>query len=80
MKKLNITTGCNYKVTNKQTKQVHILNAQEAADFAFKNDFKNYKFEEVKQGILYNIPEIALWCMLFVLTFASFALHLKLNY
>jgi|TARA_R100001443_G_scaffold104723_1_gene113477 hypothetical protein len=81
MKKLQIITGCDYKVTNKLTKQVHLFNAQELANFVFKNDFKKYHIQELgKETLLDKTPEFVLWIMFIVLGFSSFCLYLQLNY
>tara|TARA_R100000655_G_scaffold36699_1_gene71125 strand:+ start:59 stop:304 length:246 start_codon:yes stop_codon:yes gene_type:complete len=81
MKKLQIITGCDYKVTNKLTKQVHLFNAQELANFVFKNDFKKYHIQELgNKTLLDKTPEFVLWIMFIVLGFSSFCLYLQLNY
>lgn len=81
MKKLQIITGCDYKVTNKLTKQVHLFNAQELANFVFKNDFKKYHIQELtNKTLLDKTPEFVLWILFIVLGFSSFCLYLQLNY
>ena len=47
MEKINIKSGKNYRMINKETKQVHVLNAQEVANFVFRNSYDNYKIEEI---------------------------------
>ena len=80
MENLNITTGSQYKVTNKLTKAVHIMNAQELATFVFKNDYKKYKIEDTEKRFIDRIPSWLLYTSLIILTVASVLLHIQLNY
>lgn len=80
MKTLNITTGADYKVTNKLTKSVQFMNAQELATFVFKNDYKKYKIENTEKRLIDMIPAWVLYTSLIVLTVASVLLHIHLNY
>ena len=80
MKNLNITTGCDYKVTNKLTKAVQVMNAQELATFVFKNDYKKYKIENRDRRLVDMIPAWVLYTSLIILTVASVLLHINLNY
>tara|TARA_R110002012_G_scaffold38997_4_gene108185 strand:+ start:334 stop:576 length:243 start_codon:yes stop_codon:yes gene_type:complete len=80
MKNLNITTGCNYKITNRLTKEVQVMNAQELATFVFKNDYKKYKIENRDRRLVDRIPACVLYTALIVLTVASVLLHIQLNY
>lgn len=80
MKTLNIKTGSQYKVTNKLTKLVQIMNAQELATFVFKNDYTNYKIENADQRFIDKIPAWLLYTSLIVLTVASILLHIQWNY
>ena len=80
MKNLNITTGQQYKVKNKETKQEQIFNAQELANFVFKNDHTKYNITNTNRTLFDRTPEIVLWAFLFVLTVAAILLHIQLNY
>ena len=80
MENLNITTGSQYKVTNKLTKAVHIMSAQELATFVFKNDYKKYKIEDTEKRLIDRIPSWLLYTSLIILTVASVLLHIQLNY
>ena len=80
MKTLNIKTGSQYKVTNKLTKLVQIMNAQELATFVFKNDYTNYKIENADQRFIDKVPSWLLYTSLIVLTVASALLHIQWNY
>ena len=80
MKTLNITTGADYKVTNKLTKAVQVMNAQELATFVFKNDYKKYKIENRDRRLVDRIPACVLYTSLMILTIASILLHIQLNY
>ena len=80
MEKINIKAGKNYRMINKETKQVHVLNAQEVANFVFRNSYDNYKIEEIRVGMIDKIPSLVLYVLLFALTIASMCLHIQLNY
>jgi len=80
LKTLNVTAGCNYKITNKKTKITHIFNAQELANFIFKNDFKNYKIENLSKNLLDRLPLWFLYTFSILIFVASILLHIKLNY
>lgn len=80
MKKLNIKAGKNYRMINKETGKAHILNAQEVANFVFRNSYDNYKIEEIKRRSVDKIPSLVLYVLLFGLTIASICLHIQLNY
>ena len=80
MEKINIKSGKNYRMINKETKQVHVLNAQEVANFVFRNSYDNYKIEEIRVGMIDKIPSLVLYVLLFALTIASMCLHIQLNY
>ena len=89
MKNLNITKGCDYKVTHKETKQVHLFNAQELANFVFKNDYTasgvnftdKYDVKTLNRRSLFDkTPEYVLWLFLFILITASILMHIQLNY
>ena len=80
MKNLNITTGQQYKVKNKETKQEQILNAQELANFVFKNEHTKYEITNANRTLLDKTPEAVLWAFLFVLTVAAILLYIQLNY
>tara|TARA_R100001460_G_scaffold65962_2_gene106303 strand:- start:518 stop:763 length:246 start_codon:yes stop_codon:yes gene_type:complete len=81
MKKLKIVKGYDYKVTNKLTKQVYTFNAQELADFVFKNDYTKYDIKEIsKETLLDKLPEFVLYLIFIFLGFISFRLYLQLNF
>lgn len=80
MKKLNITTGSDYKVTHKLTKVVQFMNAQELATFVFKNDYKKYDIENTEKRLIDMIPSWLLYTFLTLLMVASILLHIQLNY
>ena len=80
MKNLNITTGADYKVTHKLTKSVQFMNAQELANFVFKNDYKKYTIENTEKRLIDIIPSWVLYTSLTLLTIASILLHIQLNY
>ena len=80
MKNLNITAGSDYKVTNKLTKEVQVMNAQELATFVFKNDYNKYKIEDLNRKLVDRIPTWLVISALIVLTVASGLLHIQLNY
>jgi len=80
MEKLNIKAGKQYKMINKQTGKENILNAQEVANFVFRNSYDNYKIEEIRGGMIDKIPSLFLYVLLFALTIASICLHIQLNY
>ena len=80
MKTLNIKTGSQYKVTNKLTKLVQIMNAQELATFVFKNDYKKYDIEDTEKRLIDMIPSWLLYTSFILLTIASILLHIQLNY
>ena len=80
MKNLNITTGADYKVIHKLTKSVQFMNAQELANFVFKNDYKKYEIENTDKRFIDKIPSWLLYTSLILLTLASALLHIQLNY
>jgi len=80
LKTLNVTAGCDYKVTNKKTKITQIFNAQELANFIFKNDFKNYRIENLSKNLIDRLPLWFLYLSSILITVASIMLHIKLNY
>ncbi len=80
MKTLNIKTGADYKVTNKLTKSVQFMNAQEVATFVFKNDYKNYTIENTEERFVDKIPSWLLYTSFIILMTASVFLHIHLNY
>ena len=80
MKTLNIKTGADYKVTNKLTKSVQFMNAQEVATFVFKNDYKNYTIENTEERFVDKIPSWLLYTSFIILMTASVLLHIHLNY
>ena len=68
-KKLNINTGKQYKVKNRQTGKTQILNAQEVANFVFKNNHKNYDIKQLPskyENILFNIIAVLLCAVLYI--------------
>ncbi len=68
-KKLNINTGKQYKVRNKQTGKTQILNAQEVANFVFKNNHKKYDIKQMPskyENILFNILAVLLCAGLYI--------------
>jgi len=80
MKTLNITTGSQYKVTNKLTKSSQIMNAQELATFVFKNDYTKYEIENADQRFIDKVPSWILCTSFILLTVASALLHIQWNY
>ena len=80
MENINITTGSQYKVTNKLTKSSQIMNAQELANFVFKNDYKKYKIENAEKRFVDRIPSWLLYTSLIALSIASALLHIQWNY
>ena len=81
MKKIEIETGKQYKVINKETKQTQIFNAQQLAKFVFKNDYQNYNIIKLNKKTL--IDFIPVWLMVFLMVIAfigSILLHIQLNY
>ena len=80
MEKLNIKAGKNYRMINKQTGKENILNAQEVANFVFRNSYDNYHIKEIRGGMIDKIPSLFLYVLLFGLTIASIILHIQLNY
>jgi predicted HTH transcriptional regulator len=81
MEKINITKGQDYKVTHKETKQTYFFNAQEVADFIYKNNFQNYNIKEVKEKkFIDKVPEFIFWFAFAVLLTASIGLYIQLNY
>ena len=80
MKTLNIKTGADYKVTNKLTKSVQFMNAQELATFVFKNDYKKYDIEDTEKRFIDMIPSWLLYTSFILLTVASILLHIQWNY
>tara|TARA_R110000744_G_scaffold246397_1_gene362898 strand:- start:390 stop:632 length:243 start_codon:yes stop_codon:yes gene_type:complete len=80
MEKVNIKAGKNYRMINKETKQVHVLNAQEVANFVLRNSYDNYHIKEIRGGMIDKVPELVLYVLLFALTIASICLHIQLNY
>jgi len=80
MKTLNIKTGADYKVTNKLTKSVQFMNAQEVATFVFKNDYKKYDIENTEKRFVDMIPSWLLYTSFIILMTASALLHIHLNY
>ena len=79
-KKLNINTGENYKVTNRKTKVVHKMNAQELANFVFKNDATKYDIETLKNRFIDKVPFFVLLAALVVLSMLSTLAYIQLNY
>lgn len=68
-KKLNINTGKQYKVKNRQTGKTQILNAQEVANFVFKNNHKNYDIKQMPskyENIIFNIIAVLLCVVLYI--------------
>tara|TARA_R100000655_G_scaffold5625_3_gene17139 strand:- start:91 stop:348 length:258 start_codon:yes stop_codon:yes gene_type:complete len=68
-KKLNINTGKQYKVKNKQTGKSQILNAQEVANFVFKNNHKKYDIKQITnkyENIIFNIIAVAICVGLYI--------------
>lgn len=68
-KKLNINTGKQYKVKNKQTGKTQILNAQEVANFVFKNNHKKYNITQITnkyENILFNIIAVLICVVLYI--------------
>tara|TARA_R100000664_G_C2743475_1_gene131657 strand:+ start:969 stop:1226 length:258 start_codon:yes stop_codon:yes gene_type:complete len=68
-KTLNINTGKQYKVKNRQTGKTQILNAQEVANFVFKNNHKNYDIKQMPnkyENILFNIIAVLLCAVLYI--------------
>tara|TARA_R100000664_G_scaffold1606_1_gene4085 strand:- start:1114 stop:1359 length:246 start_codon:yes stop_codon:yes gene_type:complete len=81
MKKIEIETGQQYKVINKETKQTQILNAQQLANFVFKNDRKKYNIIELNKKTLIDYIPFSLIVFFMVAAFAaSILLHIQLNY
>jgi len=80
MEKLNIKAGKQYKMINKETGKENILNAQEVANFVFRNSYDNYHIKEIRGGMIDKIPSLVLYVLLFALTLASIILHIQLNY
>ena len=68
-KKLNINTGKQYKVKNRQTGKSQILNAQEVANFVFKNKHTNYDIKQMPskyENIIFNIIAVLLCAVLYI--------------
>jgi hypothetical protein len=80
MKNLNIKVGKNYRMINKETGKAQILNAQEVANFVFRNSYDNYTIKEIRRGMIDKIPSLVLYVLLFALTITSICLHIQLNY
>jgi hypothetical protein len=69
MKKLNIKNGSQYKVKNRETGKSQILNAQEVANFVFKNNHKKYNITQITnkyENILFNIIAVLLCVGLYI--------------
>ena len=79
-KKLNINTGEKYKVTNRNTKVVHKMNAQELANFVFQNDATKYDIETLKNRFVDKVPFFVLLAALVVLSMLSTLAYIQLNY
>ena len=81
MKKIEIETGQQYKVQNKETKQTYFFNAKQLAKFIFKNDYLNYNIIEIKNKKF--IDYIPTWLIIFLMSAAfaaSMLLYIHLNY
>ena len=68
-KTLNIKNGSQYKVKNKQTGKSQILNAQEVANFVFKNKHTKYDITQITnkyENILFNIIAVAICVGLYI--------------
>jgi len=80
MKKINIITGEDYKVTHKKTKKVYFMNSQEVANFLFKYGYKNYKIHNLNKKLIDFIP---LWLIITVMVAAytlSIISYININY
>ena len=49
-----------YKITNKETGFIQYRNAEETADFVFKNKYSNYNIEKIKEYDFSKYTDIAL--------------------
>ena len=79
-KKLNIKNGSQYKVKNRETGKTQILNAQEVANFVFKNKHTNYDIKQLPnkyENILFNIIAVAL-CVVFYIALNQFFLYIDI--
>jgi hypothetical protein len=67
------------KITNIKSGHSFELNEKEAADFFFRNDYRDYEIEDTSKKI--SDTQYYLACIgLFLLTVGSALLHLHLNY
>jgi len=58
-----------YKITNKNTKQVQIMNSKQAADFVRINDHTKYNIQAMtskKDKILFNVVAVCLMVALYL--------------
>ena len=72
MRNLKIEIGQNYKVTNKETKQTQILNAEELAKFIFKNDHNKYNIKNIAESKAQDFAAFVLVCIGFFIMFAIY--------
>jgi len=72
MKNFKIEIGQTYKVTNKETKQTQILNADQLAKFVFKNDHNNYDIKNTAESKAKDFAAFVLVCIGFFIMFAIY--------
>ena len=68
-KKLNIKNGSQYKVKNRETGKTQILNAQEVANFVFKNKHTKYDIKQMPskyENIIFNIIAVVICAVLYI--------------